>query len=198
MDTICIYDSIILYGQSGDKYLWSTGDTTTNIIISPDSNANYELEVTSLFGCTNKTNKKIYVNKLPFIEIIGDSIICEGEELILLAKGEGKFNWGNLLIESINISPLNDTLVILSIIDSNLCINYDSIDIIVNDLPLINIAGTIANIAQITPTQTARVLVATSALSNHLGSYMTTQNHGAITQAHWPIHCATAIILVRS
>jgi hypothetical protein len=42
------------------------------------------------------------------------------------------------------------------------------------------------------------VRVAVSAFSNQLGSYITTQNQGAITQAHWPIHCATAMMLVRS
>ena len=42
----------------------------------------------------------------------------------------------------------------------------------------------IAQIAKITPTQTASVRVATSADSNHAGSYITTQNHGAITHAH--------------
>ena len=36
-----------------------------------------------------------------------------------------------------------------------------------------------------------------SAFGNHFGSYITTQNHGAMTQAHWPIHCATAMMLVR-
>ena len=61
-----------------------------------------------------------------------------------------------------------------------------------------NSAGTMASSMQITPTQTDSVRVAVSAFSNQLGSYITTQNHGAITQAHWPIHCATAMMLVRS
>ena len=52
------------------------------------------------------------------------------------------------------------------------------------DLLLIKIAGIIANIIHEIPTQTAKVLVAVSALGNHVGSYITTQNQGAITQAH--------------
>ena len=66
------------------------------------------------------------------------------------------------------------------------------------DLLLIKIAGTIANIIHEIPTQTAKVLVAVSAFGNQLGSYITTQNQGAITQAHCPIHCEMAIILVLS
>ena len=46
------------------------------------------------------------------------------------------------------------------------------------------IAGTMASSMQTTPTQTESVRVAVSAFSNHLGSYITTQNQGAITQAH--------------
>src|SRR6056297_389096 len=52
------------------------------------------------------------------------------------------------------------------------------------DSPLINIAGIIARRAHPTPTQIARERVAVSALGNQCGSYMTTQNHGAITHAH--------------
>jgi hypothetical protein len=55
-----------------------------------------------------------------------------------------------------------------------------------------------ASSMQATPTQTDRVRAAESALGNQLGSYMTTQNHGAMTQAHCPIHCATAMMWVRS
>ena len=61
-----------------------------------------------------------------------------------------------------------------------------------------NSAGTMASSMQTTPTQIDSVRVAVSAFSNQLGSYITTQNQGAITQAHWPIHCATAMMLVRS
>src|SRR5512137_514814 len=53
-----------------------------------------------------------------------------------------------------------------------------------------NSAGTMASSMQATPTQTDSVRVAVSAFGNQSGSYITTQNHGAITQAHWPIHCA--------
>ena len=61
-----------------------------------------------------------------------------------------------------------------------------------------NSAGTMASSMQATPTHTDSVRVAVSAFGNQLGSYITTQNQGAITQAHWPIHCATAMMLVRS
>ncbi|CAI8161305.1 MAG: Uncharacterised protein [Cryomorphaceae bacterium] len=39
-----------------------------------------------------------------------------------------------------------------------------------------------------TATQIDKERVASSADGNQAGSYMITQNHGAITQAHWPIH----------
>ena len=66
------------------------------------------------------------------------------------------------------------------------------------DLLLIKIAGIIAKIMHEIPTQTAKVLVAVSAFGNQLGSYITTQNQGAITHAHCPIHWEIAIILVLS
>ena len=66
------------------------------------------------------------------------------------------------------------------------------------DLLFMKMAGTIAKSINTNHTQMAKVLVAVSAFGNQAGSYMITQNHGAITQAHCPIHCEIAIILVRS
>src|SRR5512137_1334024 len=49
-----------------------------------------------------------------------------------------------------------------------------------------NRAGTIASSMHPTPTQTERVRTAVSAFLNQPGSYITTQNHGAMSQAHCP------------
>ena len=55
-----------------------------------------------------------------------------------------------------------------------------------------------AKIAQGMATQIANSRTAISADGNQFSSYIMIQNKGAITQAHWPIHCEIAIILVRS
>ena len=59
-------------------------------------------------------------------------------------------------------------------------------------------AGIMAKIAQGIATQIANSRTAISADGNQFSSYIMIQNKGAITQAHWPIHCEIAIILVRS
>ena len=67
------------------------------------------------------------------------------------------------------------------------------------DLPLRNKAGIMANIVHGMATHTDSSRTPASAPSgNQLGSYRITQNHGAITHAHWPINWATAMIWVRS
>ena len=50
------------------------------------------------------------------------------------------------------------------------------------------IAGAIASKAQGIATHIERFLTPTSGLANHSGSYSTTQNQGAMTQANWPMN----------
>jgi gliding motility-associated-like protein len=84
-DTICEGESIILnpsVSQIGGDYLWSTGETTSDITVNPFLTENYSVTY-SLGGCTIATSSNIIaVSSAPFI-YLNSEIICEGDIITL-------------------------------------------------------------------------------------------------------------------
>jgi len=80
--TICIGDSTtltatILSGTGPFSYLWSTGDTTESITVSPDTTTQYTLVVTGINGCpSNPVSSTVTVVPLPVCFISGPDSTC--------------------------------------------------------------------------------------------------------------------------
>lgn len=73
--TICPTDSIVLVATGGNSYSWNTGDTTSTIIISPNTQTTYIVTVSNAYGSdkdtvvvsvdTNLCEPKICENTMP-------------------------------------------------------------------------------------------------------------------------------------
>ena len=63
-DTICLGDSLELIAGGGSTYLWSTGDTTQAIWVSPGSTSSYSVEVADENGCNDTASITIMVDSL--------------------------------------------------------------------------------------------------------------------------------------
>lgn len=67
LDTICSGDSLILTGPTGSDHVWSTGDTTQQIIVK--SSGQYICAYTDVHGNSRTSDtKQIIVNETPFIQ----------------------------------------------------------------------------------------------------------------------------------
>ncbi len=87
--TICFGQSIALHGHGGLNYLWSTGDTDSNITISPVSDSKYTLYVTSA-NCTDSASIFITVNPLPTAIVSADkTFVLQGNSTTLHGTGAG-------------------------------------------------------------------------------------------------------------
>ncbi|MBK8450092.1 MAG: DUF3494 domain-containing protein [Saprospiraceae bacterium] len=76
---------------SGNTYLWSTGSTNSNIIVS--QGGNYSVTVTN-GTCSNVCTKLVTVNALPACTITGNTILCEGQTVQLCASsGAASYSW---------------------------------------------------------------------------------------------------------
>ncbi len=76
--SVCLGDSVFIqaFGSStGYGYLWSTGDTSDIINVSPTVDTDYEVYLTEN-GCTDTAYVSVLVLQPTFVEITGDSIIC--------------------------------------------------------------------------------------------------------------------------
>ncbi len=131
-------------------YNWSTGDATASTTPSPAPTATttYTVTVTNAAGCTAKATASIIVNQLPnaTINVIPNTTsICIGATVSLGVSAGNTYNWNTTptatITPVINVSPTTTTDYIVTVTNVAGCSAISSRQIIVNQLPIINITG---------------------------------------------------------
>ncbi len=93
--TICAGDTVTLTATSpATKYLWSTGDTTSSITVSPSTTTIYT--VTATVGGSGSAVSTVTVNPKPASPIAtSNSPVCEGSAINLTASNiaNATYNW---------------------------------------------------------------------------------------------------------
>ena len=140
---ICYNDTAHLVSSSplsNINYLWSNGQTSPNITVHPLNNSTYTLIATDSIGCSDTITAFVRVQPIVPLNIIAlDTHICIGDT-IDISSITGfpvvTYNWNTgSTISTISEWPEHDTTYYLTVVDSIGCINHDSVDILVNDLP---------------------------------------------------------------
>jgi hypothetical protein len=92
---ICPGESIVLTASNANSYEWSNGATTQSITIysNPEdaySTQSFYLKAFTAIGCDTATSEEITVIVLPtqLPVIIGDSVVCNGNEVTLSVSDE--------------------------------------------------------------------------------------------------------------
>jgi len=77
-DSICMGETLNLEAGGGNFYLWSNGETTSSINISPDSSTSYTVVVTNMFLCSDTTSANIFVSPVPLPPVLldEDTTVC--------------------------------------------------------------------------------------------------------------------------
>ncbi len=107
-----------------------------------------ELIILNNFGCRDTISDTIIVYPLPVVNIRDDSLICAGDTILLFAGGGETYNWyPNSYLSNPNISnpfafPQNSIIYNVAVTDSNTCVNYDSVLVVVQDIPYIYLNDT--------------------------------------------------------
>jgi gliding motility-associated-like protein len=145
-------DTIICFGDSISAqttcnlmnltYLWNTGDTSLCIPFHPYSDSTYTLVATDSIGCSDTISTTIRVQSKAGLNITANSThICSGSLLTLTANtiypvSNYQWNIGNATISN-NYYPTSNSSFNVIATDSIGCNYYDSIDIQVNPIPVI-------------------------------------------------------------
>ncbi len=115
--SICRGDSVMLYANSnlgvGNTFLWSTGETTDSIMVSPTDNTTYSV-VAFNNGCSSdEVFVTVNIQDGPEVDISGDQTVCEGSSANLAASGAATYAWGDMAFasSSITFGVNNDTTV---------------------------------------------------------------------------------------
>ena len=149
---VCEFDQIILDGEavSFDSVLWvGPNGFESNIldpIITPVTLADAGLYTLMVWdnGCLNMDTTTVVVLELPELTFTTDNEICIGDSVVIEVAGADHYTWAadpslNITSGSVVVANpvVNTTYYVTGIIDSTGCTNTDSIQIIVNPLPVV-------------------------------------------------------------
>ena len=137
---ICEEQSIILDSKNEDlEHLWSTGESTGQITVK--NSGVYSVTLTDTVGCSQSDTVEIIVHNLPVLDLGNDTSICEGKSMILSAGNMEVNRLWNTLDTSPSISVGSSGTYDVLVTDSFGCSNSDSIKILINELPIINLGN---------------------------------------------------------
>ncbi len=113
-------EEVILNATGGDTYVWSTGETTQSITVSPEKSKTYGVTVTK-DGCEDidKVTVKVEAAAAPVVAAVTeDMVICKGEEVTLTASGGTDYSWSDGKTGSeIKVSPDNTATYTVTVSD---------------------------------------------------------------------------------
>ena len=138
--TILGGDCITLSGPDGDySYSWSTGDTTQNLEICPETDTLVWLTIENNLGFCATDSINIFIHSFSF-SLGPDTTICKGECVTLTGPDDmSYYHWYRSdtifdTLQSTTVCPLDTTEYILEVMDSFGFITSDTI--VINVLPV--------------------------------------------------------------
>jgi len=128
--TICENESVTLTATGGDTYLWSTGETTQSIEVSPIVTTTYTVTVTNNVG-SDSDDVIVNVNPNPVANAGADRTILHGEAITLTASGGSEFIWSTgETTQEISVQPSETTTYTVEVFE-NSCTDFDQVTVIV-------------------------------------------------------------------
>ena len=138
---VCNGSSVTLTASGGGTYTWNDASTLDSLVVSPTTNTTYNV-IVEVGGCSDTAYFAVTVNNLPTAFVTGDNIICNGETTTLTASGGVSYSWNTgSTLDSIIVSPTADSTYVVTVTDSNGCVNTANSTVTVNALPVVTING---------------------------------------------------------
>lgn len=84
--TVCLGEAVTMEVDNGVAFLWSNGETTQSITVTPTESTDYNVTVTSADGCTTVAYNYVYVN-IPVGQPVVEGVpatVCENEYIVYL------------------------------------------------------------------------------------------------------------------
>jgi len=117
--------------------LWSTGETTASITVSPAVNTTYSVEVTEQNGCTSYDEVRVTIIGNVNANAGADASICLGEDTILIASGGTDYLWSTgETTASITVNPSSTTNYTV-IVSNSSSSDTDDVTVYVNEVPIV-------------------------------------------------------------
>ncbi|MGJ5640533.1 T9SS type A sorting domain-containing protein, partial [Formosa sp. S-31] len=136
--TICVGESVTLTASGGSAYVWSNGETTESITVSPSETTTYTVTVSE--GNVSATDDVIVsVAALPVASAGADQTIEQGESVTLTATGGTSYKWNKgETTQSITVSPDATTTYEVEVYNENGCWDLAIVMVIVEEYKDVN------------------------------------------------------------
>jgi PKD repeat protein len=128
--------------NAGNSYLWSNISNNSTLLVS--TTANYSVEITDLNNCSSSDTVSVIFTALPTIFIGNDTTVCDTLTLFTDEIVGATYDWNNSLSTTNSLSISNsDTYFVEVTIGQgvNRCSVYDSIVVVVNNSPAIDLGA---------------------------------------------------------
>ncbi|MCC6399304.1 MAG: gliding motility-associated C-terminal domain-containing protein [Flavobacteriales bacterium] len=145
--SLCAGQSMVIdAGYPGSTYAWSTTATTQTITVS--TAGAYTVVITDAQGCQATFTTNVTVDPLPVIVLGPDTSLCIGQNWTLDAGNPGsQYLWNTTAITQA-ITVTTDDLYWVEVTDGNDCVNSDSINVVFDPLPVIDLRDTTVCISE--------------------------------------------------
>lgn len=128
-------------GNAGATYLWSNGATTQSITVG--TAGTYSVTVTNSSGCSSTDALVVTTIPSPSKALGPDINACVGQNVVLDAGNpNATYSW-NTGATSRTINPVTSGLYIVIVTGTGGCTTTDSINVVFNALPVVNLGSDI-------------------------------------------------------
>ena len=140
---VCDGGEVTLTGSGagiGGVYTWD-GGVIDGVAFIPADTDTYTVTGTDANGCVNSDEVTVNVLALPPVEAGADVAICDGDWVTLEGEGagpDGTYEWTGGGIDGVAFAPADTDMYWVTGTDDDGCVNYDSVTVVVNPLPIID------------------------------------------------------------
>ena len=138
--TVCsgASSNLSLTHYNGNKYLWSTSDTTSSI--NTTISGTYSVTVTDSNQCNGSGSVSLSVITVPEVKFGNDTTICQGKSLLLSPSSSGgSLLWSNNTNQS--FLSVNQAGTYWATATSGACLSSDTITIATAASPVVNLGS---------------------------------------------------------
>lgn len=140
---ICLGDDVIFTGSGADTYVWDLG-VSDGVAFTPAALGTETYTVTgtnTTTGCENTATVDVTVNDNPVVTAAASpDEICIGESITFTGGGADTYTWDGGITDGVAFTPAGVgpfTYTVTGTIGASGCENTATVDIIVNDLPVV-------------------------------------------------------------
>lgn len=141
---ICLNNSVNLTASGASTYSWSTGSSSSSILVTPSVTTTYTVYGTNSNGCVNAATSSITVNGLPVVNAFSSpGTVCAGSTVSLSAVGATSYTWSTgPATQTTTANPTVQTTYTVTGTAANGCTNTAVSTVSVYALPSLNVAQT--------------------------------------------------------